>query len=117
MKKIAYSVIMFLLINTISLNFSHADEIKNKLYKSTITTSFQIKKDYGTKVNTKIVTIFKKFRYTKNTTTLNKLEIVLKKKIQQLNNKNLLKSKEKKKLNLYNNLYYRTLLLLNYNLK
>jgi len=116
MKKILL-LIMSLLISSLVINYSYASSLENKLYKSVSITKIQIEKDYSKNVNKKIVYIFAKYRYLKDKTTLNKLGILLKNKIRVLNKKSFLTMIEKKKLNLYNNLYYRTILLLKYNLK
>jgi hypothetical protein len=117
MKKTILLVISLLFINLFTINLSHADALKNKLYKATILSTNQIKKDYPKKIHQKIVQIFTKYRYEKDINTLNKLKNLLKSRIQSLNSKSFLNSKEKKLLNFYNNLYYRTELLLRYNFK
>lgn len=109
-------LIVSLFISFSVINSSHASSLENKLYKSVSITKMQIEKDYSKSVNEKIVSIFTKYRYLKDKTTLNKLEVLLKDKIRILNEKSILTNSEKKKLNLYNNLYYRTVLLLKYNL-
>jgi len=116
MKKI-FLFITSLLISLSFINTSNAISLDHKLYKSVTITNLQIEKDYWKEIKNKIILIFKKLRYEKNITTLNKLENLLKWKITILNNKKILSAAERKKLNLYNNLYYRTILLLKYNLK
>lgn len=116
MKKILTSLIIIAL-NFLIINQSSAENLENKLYKQVSITSKQVEKDYWKKVNAKIVSQFVMYRYTKNITFLNKLEIALKSWIRSLNSKDILSRNEKKKLNFYNNLYYRSKLLLDYNLK
>ncbi len=117
MKNTIIFILIFSFLNLFNINLSHADELQNKLYRSTILTTNQVKKDYWKEINQKIVDIFVKYRYEKDTVTLNKLEWLLKEKIRLLNSKSILTIKEKKLLNFYNNLYYRSELLLKYNLK
>ena len=116
MKKILL-LITSLLISFSFSNSTNAISLDHKLYREVTITNIQIEKDYWKEVKEKIVTIFKKYRYNKDIETLNKLEVLLKERIQDLNNKSILSRTERKTLNLYNNLYYRTILLLNYNLK
>jgi CRISPR/Cas system CSM-associated protein Csm2 small subunit len=116
MKKILLLIIS-LLISFSFVNYTNAISLDHKLYREVTITNIQIEKDYWKEVKEKIVTIFKKYRYEKNIETLSKLKKVLKDKIQTLNNKSILSRTERKTLNLYNNLYYRTILLLDYNLK
>ena len=112
-----YIFIVSLLISVSFINTSNAISLDHKLYKEISITNLKIEKDYWKEIKNKIVLIFKKLRYEKNIDTLNKLEKLLKWKISTLNTKGLLSASERKKLNLYNNLYYRTILLLKYNLK
>lgn len=117
MKKILVLIVSVLISFSI-INISNANSLEKKIYKKTILSKIQIEKDYtnGKEYNKKISEIFAKLRYEKNINTLWKLEILLKGKIIELNSKNILSKNERKKLNLYNNLYYRTILLLDYNL-
>jgi len=117
MKKTISLILLFITIISLSINITNADDLRKKLYRSTILTTNQVKKDYWKTVNKKIVDIFVKYRYDRNIDALNKLETLLKSKIQWLNKKSILTSKEKKLLNLYNNLYFRAELLLKYDLK
>jgi len=117
MKKILLSIISILLSFSV-INISNAsNNIDHKLYKKVTITNIQIKKDYWEKVYKKIVSIFAQIRYDKDTTKLNKLKTLLVKKIKEIQNKNYLSKTDEKKLNLYNNLLYRTTLLLEFNLK
>lgn len=116
MKKII-SFVIVLIVSLSSINTSNAFELESKLYKSVIISKLKIEKDYSKEINEKIVSIFTKLRYKKDISTLERIEVLLKSKIRELNNKTILSAAERKKLNLYNNLYYRTVLLLNYNLK
>jgi len=114
MKKI---ITLIILLSFFFIGNANANNLENKLYKSVTITKMQIEKDYWKKVNEKIVSIFTNYRYEKDIKTLTKLEKLLKEKIIDFKRKNILSTKEKKKLNLYNNLFYRTSLLLRYNLK
>ena len=116
MKKII-ALFNSIIISLSVINPTHAWTIDRKLYKWVIVTKAQIEKDYSAKYNDKIAQIFINFRYLKDKTTLNKLEVLLKERIQTLNSKEILSRNERKVLNLYNNLYYRTKLLLDYELK
>lgn len=115
MKKVIL-LILSLLISFSVINISNASSLENKLYKSVIVSKIQIEKDYGSAINKKIVSIFIKFRYKKDIKTLTKLATLLKEKIKNFNNISYLTKSDRKTLNLYNNLYYRTILLLDYNL-
>lgn len=118
MKKIFLSIV--LVISLLSPLFTSANKdsyLEKKLYKNTIISQLKISKDYWKKYNEKISKIFIKFRYEKDTETLNKLKDILKSKISEmLQRKNSLNYAERKKLNLYQNLYYRTILLIDYQL-
>jgi len=61
--------------------------------------------------------MFIKLRGDKNKTKLREIKTILKEKIIVLYNKKDKSFLEKRKLNMYNNMYYRTVLLLDYNLK
>jgi hypothetical protein len=120
MKKVLF-IFITIFITIFSINITNANKttinnVEHKLYRAVVMSTIQIKKDYWEKINQKIVSVFIKFRYSKDITTLNKLEILLKDKIIKLNQKNILTYNEKNKLNLYTNLYYRTILVLKYNL-
>ena len=115
--KTLISLVIIFIISISTISTSNASNIEHKLYKKVIITNIQIKKDYWEKVYKKIVSIFSKYRYDKDTSSLNKLKTILVKKIMKLNEKSFLTKNEQKKLNLYNNLLYRTVLLLEYNLK
>jgi S-adenosylmethionine synthetase len=110
------TLLVSIIISLSIINPTNAGTLENKLYKWVIVTKTQIEKDYNASYNTKIETIFIKFRYYKDRTTLNKLEALLKERIINLNTKEILSRSERKMLNLYNNLYYRTKLLLDYQL-
>lgn len=118
MKKLLVLIISIIISFSI-INPSNAWNLESKLYRSVIVSKAKISKDYEKwdLYNEKISKIFIKYRYYKDKATLNKLEVLLKEKIIALNNKTILSAAERKKLNLYNNLYYRTKLLLDYNLK
>lgn len=118
MKKIFFWTLA-LILSFILINTSNANNTENLLYKNTAISKAQIEKDYpnGKSLNKKIENMFVKYRYLKDKQTLNKLEVTLKKEIIKLNSKSYLWRNDRKKLNLFNNLYYRTKLLLNYNLK
>ena len=116
MKKII-ALLVSVVVSLSIITPTNAGSLEKKLYKWVIITKTQIARDYNEKYNDKISKIFIKFRYYKDKKTLWKLEVLLKEKITELNNKNILSAKQKKKLNLFNNLYYRTKLLLDYELK
>ncbi|MFC1797774.1 hypothetical protein ACFLY2_00920 [Patescibacteria group bacterium] len=118
MKKIIV-LVLSILISLSMVSSSNAASLENKLYKSVIISKFQISKDYkdGKSYNNKIRDVFIKMRYFKERETLNKLEVLLKERIREFNAKEVLLKNERKKLNLYNNLYYRTKLLLDFQLK
>lgn len=115
MKKII-TLLVTIIISFSIINPANAGTLEKKLYKWVIVTKTQIEKDYNEKYNEKITKIFIKFRYLKDKNTLSKLEILLKDKIIKFNSKEILSKNDKKILNLYNNLYYRTKLLLDYEL-
>lgn len=117
MKKILVLIISIFISFSI-VNQSIAWTLEKKLYRDVIITKVKIAKDYKKwdLYNKKISEIFIKFRYEKDKVGLNKLETLLKEKILELNNKTVLSGAERKKLNLYNNIYYRAILLLRYNL-
>lgn len=118
MKKIT-TLLISLIISFSYINNTNANNLENKLYKWVVITQFNISKDYknGKNLNKKIETIFIKYRYLKDRKTLNNLEKILKGKLEKFNSKKTLTRLEKRKQNLYLNLYYRTKLLLDYNLK
>lgn len=118
MKKIFLSTILVVsLLLPIFTNANEDNYLERKLYKDVILTQFQISRDYWKEYNEKITQIFINYRYLKDIETLNKLKEVLKPKISEmLERKNSLNYAERKKLNLYQNLYYRTILLLDYQL-
>lgn len=118
MKKTAL-LIVSLLFSTIIFNWVQANEVERKLYKDAILSTNQIKTDYknGNDLTKKIEKIFIKYRYTRDTVTVLNLQKVVKKNIDLLNAKTNLTSDERKKLNLFKNIYYRTVLLLDYQLK
>lgn len=118
MKKIIVLFISIFISFSIT-NTTNAWNIERKLYKQVIITKFKIKNDYrnGELYNKKIAEIFVKYRYNKDKITLNKLEVLLKNKIISLKSKSILSRAERIKLNLYYNLYFRSKLLLEYNLK
>ncbi len=118
MKKIIILLIS-LFISISFLNTTNADNIENKLYKWVVVTKFHINQDYtnGKSINEKIKNTFIKYRYLKDRKTLNNLEKTLKEKLVEFKSKKSLTRLEKRKENLYLNLYYRTKLLLDYNLK
>ena len=107
----------FISIFFMQINQTNAWNLENKLYKQAIISKIQIKKDYWENINSKTVNIFMIYRYLKDKKSLNKLEILLKEKIIKLNTKKVLSKIDRKKLNLYNNMYYRTKLLLDYQFK
>lgn len=117
MKKLI-TIFVSIIISLSVIYPSDAASLEKKLYKATIVTKNKIAQDYAkwNLYNKKIAKIFAKFRLDKNKVELNKLKILLNKKITQLNDKKSLSRNDRKKLNLYNNLYYRTVLLLDYNL-
>lgn len=117
MKK--YLIILISIVTSFSLiNTSNAWSLEAKLYKAAILSKNQIAKDYKNweLYNKKISEFFTNLRYKKDTKTLTKLETTLKKQLLELNSKKVLSRKQRIKLNLYNNIYYRTKLLLDYNL-
>ena len=117
MKKIVILLVsLFISLSVISQSNAWTNT-ENKLYKQVSITSKQVEKDYWKIAVSKIRDQFIMYRYTKNTVFLNKLEKALKSWIQKLNSKKILSVNQRKKLNLYNNIYYRTKLLLDYNLK
>jgi hypothetical protein len=116
MKNVIISIISIVMFFWI-INQVNAWSLEKKLYKQVIITKVQIKKDYWDIVNLKIRDLFIQYRYLKNYKTINKLETLLKKEIIKLNTKRILYKSDKKKLNLYNNVYYRIRLLLDYQLK
>ncbi len=104
------------IISFMFISSAKAGSLEKKLYKWVIVTKTKIKKDYSEEVNSKIVNIFIKYRYLKDKKSLNKLEVILKEKIIKINSKKVLSRNDRKLLNLYNNIYYRTKLLLDYNI-
>lgn len=116
MKKIIISFISILL-SFLIVNSANATSLEKKYYKQIIITKTKIKNDYSSLYNDKIALIFAKYRYYKNVDTLTKLEVVLKDRILKLRSKNILTKSEDRQLNLYLNLFYRTKLLLDYQLK
>ncbi|MDP2089998.1 MAG: hypothetical protein Q8K30_00240 [Candidatus Gracilibacteria bacterium] len=117
MKKIALLIISLLFSSIIFTGVSAA-ESEAKLYKDAILSTNKIKTDYinGKDLVKKIEKAFNKFRYDKDRVKAQNIQNIVKKGIDKLNTKTNLTSDERKKLNLYNNIYYRTLLLLNYQL-
>lgn len=117
MKKLI--AIFISIIISLSIIFtSDAASLEKKLYKATIVTKNKIAQDYvkWDLYNKKIAKIFAKFRLDRDKVGLNKLKVLVNKNITLLNNKKSLTVNERKKLNLFNNIYYRTVLLLDYNL-
>ena len=93
--------------------------LEKKLYKETILSSNKLKLEYpnGKLLVKKISDVFIKYRSSKDKVAVQKLQNILEPKIVKLNNKINLTRNERKLLNLYNNIYYRTILLLDYQLK
>jgi len=118
MKK-TLTIILSIIISLSFINTTNADNLDRKLYKAVVLSKLQITKDYeeSNEINKSIVSMFVKLRYNKNKTKLREMKIILKEKIIELNTKNNKSFLEKRKLNMYNNIYYRTILLLDYNLK
>ncbi len=118
MKKII-TIITSIIISLSIINTTNADNLDKKLYKAVIITKMDITKDYEEweTINNSIVKMFIKLRGDKNKTKLREIKTILKEKIIVLYNKKDKSFLEKRKLNMYNNMYYRTVLLLDYNLK
>lgn len=118
MKKIALLIIS-LFYSFIIYNWVQADEVEKKLYKDTILSTTKIKNDYanGSVLVDKIGKIFMKYRYNQDRATVKNLQNLVKKNIDKLTAKETLTVDEKKKLNLFKNIYFRTVLLLDYQLK
>jgi hypothetical protein len=93
--------------------------LEKRLYKETILSSNKIKAEYtnGRELIKRISNIFIKYRSDKDKVSVQKLQNTLKPKIVALNNKTNLTRNDRKLLNLYNNLYFRTVLLLDYQFK
>ena len=117
MKKIALLIIA-LLFSSIIFTWVFANETSAKLYKDTILSTNKIKTDYsnGKDLVKKIEKAFNKYRYDKDRAKAQNLQNIVKKGIDKMMSQKYLTSDDKRKLNLYNNIYYRTLLLLNYQL-
>lgn len=117
MKKIFLYIFCILMVITINNN-TYANNFEKKLYKEAILTTNKIVEDYKNwkNINSKIEYIFLEYRYNKDKDPAQKLQNLLKPKIIELNIKNILSRNERKTLNLYNNLYYRTVLLIDYQL-
>lgn len=117
MKKLI-AIFISIIISLSIIYPSDAASLEKKLYKATIVTKNKIAQDYKNwdSLNKKIAQIFIKYRYNKDKVGLNKLKLLVNKNITLLNNKKSLTVNERKKLNLFNNIYYRTMLLLDYNL-
>ncbi len=117
MKKIALLIIA-LLFSSIIFTWVSAAESQAKLYKDAILSTNKVKTDYsnGKDLIKKIERAFNKFRYDRDRVKAQNIQNVVKKGIDKLMSQKYLTSDDKKKLNLYNNIYYRTLLLLNYQL-
>ena len=117
MKKII-AIFLTVILSLSVINWAYAWTLEMKLYKQAIVSKSQIIREYndGKAIVNKISEIFIQYRYEKDIESLESLEIVLKEKIIELNSKNLLSRSERKTLNIYNHIYYRTKLLLEYQL-
>jgi len=117
MKKLI-AIFISIILSLSIIYTSNAASLEKKLYKATIITKNKIAEDYikWELYNKKIAKIFAKFRLDRDKVGLNKLKVLVNKNITILNNKKSLSGNDRKKLNLFNNIYYRTLLLLDYNL-
>lgn len=112
--------ILFIIIISVSIfQDTYADDLNKKLSKSIIVTKHQIEQDYENwkAYNQALETKFIEFRRYKKTATLNQLDRILKQYIQDAHEKTFLTESQRKKLNLYKNIYYRTILLRDYILK
>ena len=96
---------------------AESNNLKFKLYKQIALSSKQIINDYWKKVNNKITKIFIKYRYTENKIILNKINKKLKKILSKIDKNAVLSRKQKKKINLFKNILYRSEVLLRYNLR
>jgi len=117
MKKVIILIIS--IITSLSLLLQvNASNLEEVLYKNVIVTKNQIEKDYtnGKALNTRIAEIFIKYRWDKDKINLEKLKDLLKWKIIILENKDRITNNEKKVLNLYKNLFFRAVLLTDYNI-
>lgn len=120
MKKIlSYLIIISIIVISFN-NYSFAsNNLDKKLYKETIISSYILKTQYSDwkRIISKIEKLFIKYRYEKDKKSATELQKVLKEKIYKLSIKKSLSRSERKMLAIYKNMYYRTVLLLDYWLK
>ena len=118
MKKII-AILVTVILSLSVINWAYAWTLERKLYKQVILSKTKIQKEYEDwKILVKKISdIFIEYRYNKDIETLEWLEIILKEKIIILNKKDVLSRSERKTLNIYYHIYYRTKLLLDYQLK
>ena len=114
-------IITFLIIFSFLYNYTFSNfELNEKLiYKQTLITRSKIKREFidWEKINKKIENMFLMYRYKKDVKWLKDLQELLKKQIIYLNNKNVKSRIDNKKILIYNHMYYRTIILLEYQLK
>ncbi|MDD2870579.1 MAG: hypothetical protein PHS49_01190 [Candidatus Gracilibacteria bacterium] len=116
MKKTIFLIISIIIVTLFIGSTYAAINLEKKLYKDTILSTNKIKQDYsnGEIMAKKISDIFKKYRYTRNVVAVQNLQNIVRAKIIVLNKKSVLTRNDRRLLNLYNNIYYRTVLLLDY---
>ena len=117
MKKVI-AIFISLILSLSIISWTYASSLEMKLYKQAIVSKSKIIREYkdGKDIVNKISDIFIQYRYEKDINSLESLEVVLRERIIELNSKNILSRTDRKTLNVYNHIYYRTKLLLEYQL-
>jgi len=120
MKKIM-SLIILSIFAVWLFNYTYATStnLDKKLYKETIISSHIIRTQYSDwkKILKNIEQAFLKYRYDRDIEKATRLQNILKERIYNLSMKKSLTRNERKMLAIYKNMYYRTVLLLDYWLK
>jgi len=120
MKNLRSVIVLFILsiFSISSVNALNTINLEKALYKDAILSMNKITQDYQNweEINRKIERIFILHRYNKDINAIKDLQNLLKSKIVELNSKTSLTRNDRILLNLYSNIFYRTVLLLNYQL-